>query len=485
MKKTKSLFLYLTCLLLWGMLPLTIFAQQESDNKVWTLQNCMDYARQNNIQLKQLAVQTRNSALNQKQSKDNQLPSVNGSSTLGLNIGRAINPADNTVSTDATLLSNFNITGNYTIYNGGIIKNTIEQRNLEYQLAQLNVEEAVNNLNFNILTAYLQILLSEEQLNVLAKQAELTDQQYKQTNKLIKAGLLPKGDILNIEAQIANDDLNRVNGENSVATAYLSLSQALDLYEQLQIAKPQIDSISTQLINDLTAEMVYEDALNIQPQIKTTALQNLIAKQQLEVARGGLYPTVSLLARFGTDYASLSRDFENAEIIDVNRELNLALQTESGEPIYSFSPTLNIPRTAFFKQIGNNFSTYIGINVNVPIFNQFRVKNTMQQAQLNIENSRLSQQVAQNNLRRTIEQALLDAKGAAQRYKTAARSATAFREALAFTQKRFKAGTITSLEYLTAQNSLTQAELNVQSAKYEYLLRLKILDFYRGKPLNL
>jgi len=481
-----SLLCFVACcpLLLAQDIPLNNTATPE-----WSLQKCLNYARQNNLQLKQLELNKRSAVVNLKQGEDNRLPNVNGNFSHGVNWGRSIDPTTNAFSTQASQYSQLSVSSNVVLYNGLQLKNTIKQRKLEYELAQLQIDEAINNIDLNILAAYLQILLAEAQLVVLDKQATQTLQQHEQVNKLIKAGVLPAGDILNIEAQIANDNLNQVNAANAIEAAYLLLSQTLDYYEPIKIQKPKVFEPNEADLGALNATTIYQQALLVQAPIKTAEMRTKVAQQTLKVVEGAKLPTVTLGTSISSRYSSLSRDYSQA-IIDTSYNFLDILFPLTQDTIPVGFPNVNantdnVPRVPYFNQLWENLGGYIGLNVSIPIFNRNQVNHRIELSKINIENNRLAENLTKNTLRQNVEQAYRNTIAAYSKYEASKVNIDALRKALNYTEKKFKLGLVNTLEYVTARNNLTIAELNLESAKYEYYFRLKILDYYQGKSLNI
>ncbi len=457
-----------------------LFAQ--TANTSWSFRQCVEYAMQHNIQAQQLQLQAENATISLQQSQHNRLPNLNANFSHGLNYGRSIDPFTNTFNTQAIQASQLSLGSSVVLYNGMRQKNTIELRKLELEAANWDIKELRNNLELNVLSAYLQVLLAEEQQRILEQQAEVTQRQYNQTESFVKAGALPSGNLLDIEAQIANDRLNIVNAKNAVASAYLGLSQILNYYNLFAVVKPAIGSFSPNAINLLTAEQVYETAIATQPQIQGALLRTRAAEQSLKVAEGAKYPTVALSANFSTLYSSRAQEIIFGNTIDTSFTNFFTL---TGTPIVSLTPEYTFKKTAYPKQLWNNLGGFLGVNVNIPIFNQFQVKNAIKQSRLNVSNTYLAQENAKVLLRQQIEQAYLNARSAAQRIEATEVNVAALRQSVNQTEKRMNAGASTSLDYLNVKNNLTIAELNLESARYEYYFRLKILDFYQGKPILL
>ena len=467
-------------------------AQNEGNSELkqtaWTLQACLDYAREHNIQLKQLNLQTKTAAVNLKQSKDNQLPNANANFSHGVNLGKNINPATNTFDTQASQFSQLSVGSGITLYNGKKLKHTIAQRELQYELTKLEVEEAATNIDLSLLSAYLQILLAEEQLKVLKDQAKTTELQLEKAEKMVKAGVIPAGDLLDIKAQIANDGLNQLNAENGIDLAYLALAQTLDYYDAITIVTPNIVLPSINDIESMGVQAMYEKALEEQPQLKTAQLRSEIANYNVTIAETNKYPVVSLNASVNSVYSSLRKDFSVTGADTTWSLIETPYLYPTGDPIefpiFGIEPMYQEKNIPYYTQMWDNLGGGINLNVAIPIFNRYQVHNGVELAKIGVENSLLAQEIAKNSLRRSIEQAYLDAKLAARRYEVTQSNIEALQKALNHTEKKFKLGMATTFDYLIAKNNLAIAELNVASAKYEYYFRLKILDYYQGKPLN-
>lgn len=457
-----------------------LFAQDLSDK--WSLTRCFEYAEQNNVQLKQLQLQTQSALINEQQSRSDRLPNFNANASGLGNIGRSLDPYTNTFSTDATFATQFSLNSSVQLYNGGQRKNTVVQRGMELELTRLQSKESAYNLKLGILGAYLQILLSQAQVEVLKAQAKLTQDQLQRAQKLVQAGMIPAGDLLDIEAQIANDQFNQSNGQNAIQSAYLSLRQQLDYYEEpFEVEIPNIAAPSPAELQQRQPQMVLEQALQTQPSLRTIAQQGNIAAQRKKVAAGARYPIVTLNTSLNTTYASAAKQIESLTLPDAGSPTYYV--TTGGDLVLSYQPTPVLSSTPFFTQIGDNFGGSISLNVVVPIFNNYRVRNTLSLAQINMDNNRLAQQNTQNALRRNIEQAFLDARAALERYNSAQANIVALENALNYTEKRYQLGAVSTFDFLNAKTRLATTRLQQEAARYEYYFRLKILDFYAGKPL--
>ncbi|MGB0839324.1 MAG: TolC family protein, partial [Chitinophagales bacterium] len=300
--KTCTCYLMVLATLLFIGQSVTLTAQES-----WDLKKCLDYAKSNNVPLKQLGINEKSAFINKKESEAAKLPNANGSGSYNYSFGRNIDVATNDFVTEAIGNVQWGLSSNMTLYNGGIIKNTEVQRDMEYNLAKLETESQWNDIELATLSAYMNILLAEAQLEVLQKQADQTKQNYEQTKKLVRAGVAPSGQLLDIEAQMANDQLNQVNAQNNIATAYLTLGQTINYYEPIKVVKPQLKTPSTEDLQNVSPLTVYQAALNTQPSLKANDLRLTIAEQSLKIAEGAKMPVIGLGANIGSRYSTLGR----------------------------------------------------------------------------------------------------------------------------------------------------------------------------------
>ncbi len=463
------------------------FAQSD----LWTLEKCFAYAKENNIQLKQTQISTEFSELDLDQSKANRLPFLNGVFAERFNFGRSIDPTTNEFRSQTLPTTFFGLDAGVDVFRGFTLKNNIKRSELALRDAKVQERIQENNLGLDIVSAYLEILNAKDQLNVLNEQLTITQQQKSRTEKLIKAGVLPKGDILNIESQIANEQLGIVNAENAVSFAKLNLMQILEYYDgEIEVAVPEMDIPSFDDLAKYNVEKIYTQAIKNLPEMQSADLQKEIAETDIEIAKGRQYPTVSLSGGASSNFAGIklpvfsdNPDFENNPIALAQTGASPNLDND----LVVYRPT-PIPEksavTPFGTQMNENFSYNLGINVSVPIFNRFQIKNGIKRSEIAMKNAEIGKKITQNTLYQTIQRAYQVARAAAKAYETNQKNLESLEQALANIEKRYDLGLATALEYATARNNLAVAKLNLNSAKYEYVFRLKILDFYEGKPLN-
>lgn len=455
--------------------------------EVWSLENCIAYAYENNLQLQLNELNIANAKINEKQAKDNRLPNLNANIGYNINFAGAIDPT--TYDFNSQLISNnsLGLGSQATVYQGGRLKRQIEKSNLDFKKALLDNEVNKNDISLAIASNYLSVLRAAEQLLVTKNQKDLSKEQKLNTEKLISAGLLPEGNLLELESQLVRDDLNIITAENAYDLALLNLKLLLDIEPETDIqleSPPQIEP-SIALIESYKIEDIYNAALSSQPSIERANLETQIADKSLEIAETFKYPTLTVNGNLSSNFSSARKDNE-FDFSEVESYLPLGivgtdLTNIVNRPVFK---TLSSKQTPYFTQLDDNFLQYIGANLSIPIFNQFQVKNQIEQAQLNIRSAAINQKIVTQNLNKEIRQAYADALAAGKTYEATQKSITSLQKSYEYAEKKFNLGVATSLELQTAQNALILIELQAKSNKYDYLFKLKVLDYYLGKPIK-
>jgi len=447
-KKMKKIDVCFTGILL--MLAAVITQAQEA----WSFQECLDYAMENNIRIKQQQLSTQYSENLLSQAKHERLPNLNGSLSNNLNFGRSLT-YDNTYQNVNSSQVNGYLSTDITLWNGSILSNTIRQREFDLHAAMQDLQKTRDDIALNIAASYLEILFAEELTWIAESQIEVTSQQIERTVKLVDAGSLARGSLLEIEAQLAREELQLVNEQNRVQLAYLNLFQLLELpvEKSFIIEKPKLPEIKANmsLVNSYDT---FKHATLARPEIKAAQLRVESARMQLEVAKGNRFPALS----FGANYYNLYNN-KYADIM--------------GESI------------SFRDQLSNNQRYAMGFSLNIPIFNRFQVKSGISNASLQIADYEYQLQSARNLLRKDIEQAYMNALAALNRYLSGEKAVKSTEEAFRYTEEKFNVGMVNMVEYNQSKNYLTVARSELLQAKYEYIFRAKILDFYNGVPIEL
>ena len=465
----------LTCLIL--ILSSATFSQQSS--KTWTLRQCIDYALENNIQIKQNELNTQLAEQTLLQSKATMLPNLNANAFHNYNFGRTIDPFTNEFASERVLSSSFSISSNVTLFNGFQTVNTIRQSRLDFLASKYDVDKTRNDISLAIANNYLQILFSEELVGIARNQLGIIKQQLNRTKKLVEAGSLAKGSLLDIEAQTALDELQLVNAENQLELSYLSLIQLLDLdsVNNFEIAKPDID-IPDESILIGTPGQIYGAALSIQPQIKSAEYRVESSLRGLSVARGGRSPRLSVGGSYGSGYSDARKSITTTSI-----DVATIGYTQSGEDVFAFFNKYEYETTPFNKQIDDNINQSFGFNLSIPIFNGLQTKTSISRSVIAVKNAQYELQLQKNRLNKDIRQAYADAKAALKKFHATAKTVSALQEAFNYTGQKFDVGMVTSVEYNDAKNKLAKAKSDLLQAKYDYVFKTKVLNFYQGKSL--
>jgi outer membrane protein len=344
---------------------------------------------------------------------------------------------------------------NFTIFNGMILSNTIEKQQLDLQATLKDLQKAKDDIMLNIARSYLEILFAEELVLVDSAQLEVTQQQINRTKQLVDAGSLAKGALLEIQAQLAREELQLVNDQNTVQLTYLTLFQFLELpiAESFTIEKPLLPEIKANMAMANSLD-VFNNAMNARPEIQAAQLRVKSAETDLDIARGNRYPSLSFNANYYNLYNNKYTDIEGADI-------------------------------AFGEQLKNNSRSSLGLTLNIPIFNRFQVKNSITNATLQISDFQYRLQTASNVLRKDIELSYTNALAALNRYISTQKAVVSMEEAFRYVEEKFNVGMVNSVDYNLQKNQLTAAKSQLLQAKYEYIFRTKILDFYNGIPIEL
>ncbi|MDP3916201.1 MAG: TolC family protein [Bacteroidota bacterium] len=422
--------------------------------QTWSLQKCIDYALENNIQIKQQALNSDYYNNQHKQAKFNRLPNLNASFQNNMNYGRTIG-SDNTYLDINSNSTSGSLSSNVTLWNGFTLKNAIKMAEMDLRASLEEMQKAKDDIMLNIAASYLEILFADELLIVTEDLLKITQLQIDRTGKLVEAGSLAKGSLLEIEAQYAREELNVVNAQNRVQLAYLSLYQFLELpsTESFIIEKPVLPEISANMTM-LNSMDVFKNAVQIRPAVKGAEFKLESARKQLLIAKGNLMPSLTFGGNYYNFYNNKYTTFQGAKI-------------------------------EFSDQLKSNERFGFGATLNIPIFNRYQAQTGVSNAQIQVENTELQLQSTKNLLRKDIEQAYTNALASFKRYVANQKAVVSSTEAFRYTEEKFNVGMINSVEYNQVKNNLTNAQSDLLQAKYEYIFRTKILDFYNGQPIDL
>jgi outer membrane protein len=448
-------------IILTGLLFLS-FVMTSNAQETWSLQKCIDYALENNIQIKQQELNTEYQGNLVKQAKQNRLPNLNAGASNNFNFGRSLTYENTYENVNSSQVSGY-LSTDITLWNGFILQNTIKQKDLDLQASLQDLQKTKDDLVLYIAAAYLEILFADELVKVSEAQIEVTKQQITRTQQLVDAGSLAKGALLEIEAQQSGEELQLVNNQNRADLAYLNLYQFLELpvANSFKVEKPILPEIKAGITMANSLD-VFKNAMSFRPEIKGAVMRVESAKQQLNIAKGNYWPSLS----FGANYYNNYND-------------------NYKKTIFNQDGTTTAVKIPFSDQLKNNVRYGLGLTLNIPVFNKFQVKNGVSNATLQVMNYEYQLQSSKNVLRKDIEQVYQNALAALKRYISSEKAVSSMKEAFRYTEEKFSVGMVTSVEYNQSKNNLTSAQSDLLQAKYEYIFRTKILDFYNGVKIEL
>ena len=450
--------------------------------KAWTLRECVDYAIQNNLSVKQNEISSELSKLTYNQDKYSMLPSLNGSAGRNWNFGRTIDPNTNTFTNQQVESDNLSLNANVTLFNGFQLQNTLKQSRLNYYASMSDVQKIKNDISLNVVSAYLQVLYAKEQLKVADARVKQAAESRDRVSKMVAAGTMVQGNLLDAESQLATEELSKITAENQLANAQLSITQLLQLPspEGFDVIDPAVE-IPAANVTTLAPAQIYDLALKSLPEIKSADTRILSAEKGVSIARGSYMPRLSAFGSLSSFYSSSAKQFKTADFEGFIPNGDL---TSGGDTVLSPSFSTKLEDKPYGDQLDENYNKAFGISLSIPIFNGFNNRTNVARAKLNLENAKFTAQQTRNQVYQSIQQAHTEALAARKKYDAMQRSIQAFEEAYSYAEKRFNAGLSNSLEFLTATNNLTRTRVELLQAKYDYIFRLKVLDFYAGNPLT-
>ncbi|OAV65861.1 Outer membrane protein tolC precursor [Bacteroidales bacterium Barb6XT] len=422
----------------------------------WTLEECIRYAIEHNITLKQgeQVEEARRTDLNT--SRHSWLPDLNAGVSQNFDFGRS--PSKTGVIVDQNSAnSSFSLQLNMPLFDGFWTANDIAARRLDLLAATENLSKAKEDLAVGVASYYLQVLYNKELLGIAELQASLTAEQVKKTEALVQAGKVPLSQLYDMKAQLARDEVSLVEARNNVSLALLDLAQSLELERSgdFDIPVPVVpDVVEAYMASIVPPDHIYDQAVTFKPQIKEQ--EYLLQSQQktLKIAQSGYYPRLNLNASYSNGYYSYS-----------------------GENVASNTP--------FGEQLKQNERKTIGLSLSIPIFNRFQVRNSVRSARINIRNRELMMENTKKALYKEIQQAYYSATASQESYIASGKSVAAGKEAFTYAEERYGNGKSTVFEYGEAKTKYARSLAEQTQAKYNFIFRAKILDFYKGMPIRL
>jgi outer membrane protein len=448
--------------------------------KTFTLKQCVDTAIANNLLVKQSDLQVQNASINYKQAKDNVMPTVFATVNQGINQGRSIDPFTNSYASQNIAYGNYNLGSNFTLYNGAQVRNFIKQNSLGLEASKMELQTQKDNLTLNIILAYLQVLNNEDQLEQSKNQVGLTGKQVERLEVMHKEGAIIPAQLYELRGTLANDQLAVINNENAVEASKLALAQLMNVPYDRNMEVERLTADNYALNYEADPNTIYNIAVAQLAIIKGAELRKESADRAVKVARGQFYPTIGLGANLGTNYSSAAAEniFLNSTQVPTT---DYVVVNGSNLPVITTKNNYNTQKISYTNQFTNNYSTSLNLGIRIPILNSFRARNNVALAKIDLKNYEYIAETNKIQLKQSIEQAYFNMVAASKKYKTLLQQVSDFMAAFKGAEVRYNEGVSTQVDYLIAKTNLDRANINLITARYEYIFQTRILDYYQGK----
>jgi outer membrane protein len=451
-----------TSLKLMTLLLLLLGISTQAQNKKWSLQDCVDYALKNNISIKQTELDVETTGIGKKTALGSFLPSINANASHSWNIGLNQNITTGLLENQTTQFTSAGLNSNITIYNGLQNQNKLRKANLSIIAAQYQLSKMKDDISLNVANAYLQILFNKENLKVQNEQLAYDEKQQKRTEELVTSGVVARGDLLDVKATVASDKQKVIAADNNLFISKLSLAQMLQLedFQTFDIADVDYDAKPSATMLQKPEDIV-EKAKQDRVELKIAKTNLEIAAKDINIAKGAFQPSLTGF------YSFSSRVSYSDRIIGIDG---------SGNPILT-GPI------GFFDQFSNNKGHNFGVQLNVPILNGFSAKNNLERTKIAFERSKTVEKQIELDLERNVYTAITNAKVALNSYEAATAAFDARKEAFNYAKEKYAVGMMNSFDFNQSQTLYTNSQSEVLRTKYDYIFKVKVVEFYFGIPI--
>ena len=456
----------------------------QAQSKKWTLEECVTYAIQNNISIKQSELDSKMALIDKKSAVGRFLPSLNASASHSWNIGLNQDITTGLLQNKTTQFTSAGANVGIDIYRGLQNQNTLRKANLSIVAAKYQLVKMQEDVALNVANAFLQVLFNKENLKVQKEQLRINEKQYARSEELVKAGSIPRGDLLDVKATLALNNQNVITAENSLLISKLSLSHLLQLkdFENFDV----VDDTDVKDANNIMAQTpsaIYEKAFEGRTELKIARTNLEIAEKNVAIAKGAFQPTLQGFYSFNSRVAYSDR--VTGVIPNASNPTSIVGFVEgTNQNVLSpnFTRVLGNP-APFFDQFNTNKGQSFGMQLSVPIFNGFSARNNVERSKVSLEQSKIAVEQQNLDLQRNVYTAFADAKGALNAYESSVAALEARQGAYNYATEKYSVGLMNSFDFNQSQTLLTNAQSEVLRTKYDYIFKIKILEFYFGIPL--
>jgi outer membrane protein len=485
MKKSKALLIpFLICCLSFGA------AAQDK----WDLRRCVEYALANNLSVQQQTLQAQVAEVNQQQTRWSQYPSADFSTNTGLQWGRSIDPTTNQFTSNQLLYQGYSFNAGITVFNWHRIRNNIVAADLSTDAAKMDVEKIKNDIALTVATYYLQVLLSRQQIFIASVQMQQTKDQLQITQKRVDAGSVPELDALTLQGQYATDSSNYITARATADQNLLQLKQVLniDAGKFFDIATPPVEQIPVEPILQLQPETVFQIAMKSQPAQKANALRIQSFEAAMKASRAAMYPTISVGGTLGTNFSSVDKKVTGATVTGFKANGDLVQINGTQYPVLTPDGYVNQVKKTFGErwdgwgtQMNNNFRQSLGFSISVPINSGGTARFGYQRSKLDLKSAELTKTLADQTLKNDIYKAYYNASAALEKFNAAKRTFEITKKTYDIAQKRYDVGLLNTFDLLISQNNMNRAQYDMAAAQFDYVFKMKVLEFYKGQGIKL
>ncbi|MBE7178152.1 MAG: TolC family protein [Mucilaginibacter polytrichastri] len=451
MKRLFSPLIFSLAIIGAGFLPVKKAHAQSAATTVYTLQQCIETAIKNNLDVQQSELDMQSARISWQQAKESLLPTVGADLSHNFNQGRSIDQFTNTYVDARNSAGNYGISSNLILFNGLSRQQAIRRDALAYKAGQMDYQQAKDNITLNVIQAYLTVLNAEDALSQADSQVAVSMRQVARLKIMNDRGAVAPSDYYDLQGQSGDDKVQRVEARNSVYAAVLILVQYMNVPFKNDLRFERSAEAEQPKPYTKNTTEIYQAALKQFAQIRAAEFRTASAKKAVQVLRGQYFPRLSAGAGLGTTYSSLATNPATDE------------------------------RLSFSNQFKNNYNTFFGFGLTIPLLNGFQTRNQVRQAKLDFQSASITESTVKIQLRQNIERASVDVETAEQRLNVLAEQVAAYKESFRIAEVRFNAGAINSVDFLVSKRNLDRVNLNMINARYNLLTAIRVLEYYHGR----
>ena len=450
--------------------------------KSWTLEECINRAKEENLDIKQIKLSVLSSEQQLLQSKLSLFPSLNGGGSQGYNYGRTVDPYSNEFTNLNVHTNNFSLYSTVTLFSGFQNINEVKRANYEYMARKYDIEKVINDISITVTTDFLQLLFNKELVIMAEKQLNISLQQEERISKLVKEGQLAKSSLLETRSQVASEKLQLVKTKSQKEIVLLNIKQLLEIEanNNFEILVPAISLPDQKKIP--STEEIYTSALEVFPNVKSAEYRLKSSAKSLAISRGGRSPRIMFNGSMGSGYSDARTRITGIDSLGM---MPSGYQLSSGENVLMPILDFNSEITPFNQQLKDNFSQSLSFSLSIPLFNGWMTNSSIANAKIAVMSAKNDLQKTKNKLRKQAEQVRADVIASEKQFQFTQKSAEALQESFAYNEQKFNEGMLNVYDYNDAKNKFIKAQSDLLQAKYDYLFKIKILDFFMGNPLTL